>query len=102
MDPNIVVLDDWTNFWASQPAVKRLRQRGEVTIYTSPSGGEQETMDRLARATVAVANRERTQLNGRVLRAAEHLEVIAQSGRISPNVDSQTATERGIALLAGG
>jgi phosphoglycerate dehydrogenase-like enzyme len=28
--PRFVVLDDWTDFWAKQPAVERLRQRGEV------------------------------------------------------------------------
>jgi phosphoglycerate dehydrogenase-like enzyme len=102
MDHRIVVLDDWTNFWGSQPAVERLRQRGELTIYTTPASGEDEVMQRLADATVALANRERTPLNGRVLRAAEHLQVLAQSGRISPNVDQAAATERGIALVAAG
>ena len=102
MTPNIVVLDDWTDFWGSQPAVQRLRERGEVTIHTTPARDEGEVMERLATATVALANRERTQLNGRVLRSAEHLELLAQSGRISPNVDAETATERGIALIAAG
>jgi phosphoglycerate dehydrogenase-like enzyme len=59
-------------------------------------------MQRLSDATVALANRERTPLNGRVLRAAEKLQLLAQSGRISPNVDQDTATERGIALVAAG
>ena len=102
MDHRIVVLDDWTNFWGSQPAMERLRQRGELTIYTTPASGEDEVMQRLADATVAMANRERTPLNARVLRAAEQLQVLAQTGRISPNVDQQAATERGIALIAAG
>ena len=102
MDHRIVVLDDWTNFWGSQPAVEHLRQRGELTIYTAPAAGEDEVMQRLADATVALANRERTQLNARVLRSAEELQLIAQSGRISPNVDQAAATERGIALVAAG
>jgi phosphoglycerate dehydrogenase-like enzyme len=59
-------------------------------------------MRRLEDATVAFANRERTRLNAQVLRSAEHLEVLAQSGRISPNVDMEVATERGIALIAAG
>jgi len=96
------VLDDWTNFWGSQPAVERLRQRGELIIYTTPAAGEDEVMQRLADATVAMANRERTPLNARVLRAAEQLQLLAQSGRISPNVDQAAATERGIALVAAG
>ncbi len=102
MDHRIVVLDDWTNFWGSQPAVDRLRERGELTIYTTPAAGEDDVMQRLADATVALANRERTTLNARVLRSAEQLQLLAQSGRISPNVDQAVATERGIALVAAG
>src|SRR5437773_1374471 len=102
MDQKIVVLDDWTNFWGAQPAIERLRQRGELTIHTTPAADDDEVMRRLESATVAIANRERTPLNARVLRAAEHLELLAQTGRISPNVDSDAATERGIALVAAG
>jgi phosphoglycerate dehydrogenase-like enzyme len=36
------------------------------------------------------------------LRAAERLELLAQTGRISPNVDAAAATERGVALVAAG
>jgi phosphoglycerate dehydrogenase-like enzyme len=100
--PRIVVLDDWTDFWGSQPDVERLRHRGEVTIHTTPAADESEVMQRLADATIALANRERTPLNARVLRSAERLELLAQTGRISPNVDAEAATERGIALVAAG
>jgi phosphoglycerate dehydrogenase-like enzyme len=102
MDHKIVVLDDWTNFWGAQPAVERLRRRGELTIYTTPAAGEDEVVQRLADATVAMANRERTPLNAHVLRSAERLQLLAQTGRISPNVDQAAATERGIALVAAG
>jgi phosphoglycerate dehydrogenase-like enzyme len=102
MRPNIVVLDDWTNFWAGQPAVDRLRERGDLTIHTTPAVDEGEVMRRLDHATVALANRERTRLDARVLRAAENLELIGQTGRISPNIDADAATERGIALVAAG
>jgi phosphoglycerate dehydrogenase-like enzyme len=98
----IVVLDDWTNFWGAQPAIERLRERGELIIHTTPASDEDEVMRRLEDATVAFANRERTRLNARVLRSAESLQVLAQSGRISPNVDQAAATERGIALIAAG
>jgi phosphoglycerate dehydrogenase-like enzyme len=102
MQQKIVVLDDWTNFWGAQPATDRLRERGDLTIYTTPASDEDEVMRRLENATVALANRERTPLNARILRSAEHLELLAQSGRISPNVDQAAATERGIALVAAG
>ncbi len=101
-DPRFVVLDDWTDFWGSQPAVDRLRARGEVVIHTTPASDEDEVMRRLENATVAFADRERTRISARALRAAEQLELLAQSGRISPNVDAAAATERGIALVAAG
>jgi phosphoglycerate dehydrogenase-like enzyme len=100
--PRFVVLDDWTDFWAKQPGTERLRQRGEVIIHTTPAADEHEVIQRLENATVAVANRERTPLNARVLRSAQRLELLAQTGRISPNVDAEAATERGIALVAAG
>ncbi len=102
MQQRFVVLDDWTDFWGGQPAVDRLRERGEVTIHITPAGSEDEVMKRLENATVVLANRERTLLPARVLRSAERLELLAQTGRISPNVDADAATERGIALVAAG
>src|SRR5216683_315430 len=102
MQQRFVVLDDWTDFWGSQPALERLRERGEVTVHTTPAADEDEVMRRLADATVVLANRERTQLKANVLRSAERLELLAQTGRISPNVDIEAATERGIALIAAG
>jgi phosphoglycerate dehydrogenase-like enzyme len=102
MQQHFVVLDDWTNFWASQPTLERLRQRGEVTIHTTPAANQDEVMGRLADATVVLLNRERTLLPAPVLRSAERLQLLAQTGRISPNVDADVATERGIALIAAG
>src|SRR5258708_22728728 len=75
MQQRFVVLDDWTDFWGSQPALERLRQRGEVTIHTTPAANEDDVMRRLENATVVLANRERTQLNASVLRSAERLEL---------------------------
>src|SRR5690348_1404223 len=102
MTPKIVVLDDWTNFWGAQPATDRLRERGSLTIYTAPASSEEEVIRRLEDATVVMLNRERTQITGSVLKESRNLELIAQTGRISPNVDADVATERGIALVAAG
>jgi phosphoglycerate dehydrogenase-like enzyme len=102
MHPNFVVLDDWTDFWGSQPGVERLKARGPVTIHTTPAIDADEVIRRLEAATVVLVNRERTLLPAGVLRAAERLEVLAQTGRIGPNIDANAATERGIALIAAG
>jgi phosphoglycerate dehydrogenase-like enzyme len=51
---------------------------------------------------VLLVNRERTLLPGRVLRTASRLAVLAQTGRISPNVDAGAATEQGVELIAAG
>jgi phosphoglycerate dehydrogenase-like enzyme len=97
----IVVLDDWTHFFDAHPAVERLRERGEVTIHHAPATGEDEVIERLKPATIAIANRERTALNARVLQAAESLELLAQTGRVSPNVDLEAASRQGIAVTTG-
>lgn len=99
-EQRFVVLDDWTHFYARVPALDRLRERGRVVVYETPARDQDEVIDRLRDATVAIANRERTLLPGTVLRAASHLELIAQTGRVSPNVDAAAATELGIALVA--
>ncbi|HET6315099.1 MAG TPA: NAD(P)-dependent oxidoreductase [Chloroflexota bacterium] len=97
-----VVLDDWTRFYSRVTALQQLRERGEVVVFETPATDASEVVGRLRDATVAIANRERTQLPGAVLEAAERLELIAQTGRIGPNVDVATATGLGIALTAGG
>jgi D-3-phosphoglycerate dehydrogenase / 2-oxoglutarate reductase len=97
-----VVLDDWTRFWDRVDAVERLRELGELVIHTEPATSPRDVVERLAGATVAIANRERTRLSGDVLRTATELRLIAQTGRVSPNIDADTATELGIALVAGG
>ncbi|GAC1322944.1 MAG: D-2-hydroxyacid dehydrogenase family protein [Chloroflexota bacterium] len=102
MQPHFVVLDDWTNFWSGQPAIDRLRARGQVTIHTRPAGTSELVSARIADATVVLLNRERTQIGAAVLERATRLELIAQTGRVSPNIDATAATERGVALIAAG
>jgi D-3-phosphoglycerate dehydrogenase / 2-oxoglutarate reductase len=97
----IVVLDDWTDFFARLDGLERLRQHGELTVHTAPAFDQNEVIDRLSEATVAIANRERTRLSADVLRASKQLRLIGQTGRVSPNIDADVATELGIALVAG-
>jgi phosphoglycerate dehydrogenase-like enzyme len=97
----IVVLDDWTHFFDSHQAVDRLRQVGEVTIHHAPAPSEDEVIARLESATIAIANRERSPLNARVLGAAQDLELLAQTGRVGPNVDLEAASRQGIAVTTG-
>jgi phosphoglycerate dehydrogenase-like enzyme len=97
----IVVLDDWNRFYATQPATDRLRERGEVIIFDQPASGEDEVIQRLQGATIALANRERTALNARVLGAAGQLELLGQTGRVGPNVDLEAASKHGIAVTTG-
>ncbi len=97
-----VVLDDWTGFYGREPAaLEPLRQRGEVVVFEQAASGPEDVVSRLREATVAIANRERTTLPAEALRQAKRLELIAQTGRVSPNIDSAAATELGIALTSG-
>jgi phosphoglycerate dehydrogenase-like enzyme len=96
-----VVLDDWTRFYPRVPALNRLRARGELVLHHVPAEDEDEVIERLRGATVAILNRERTPMPARVIRHAEDLELIAQTGRISPNVDADAASQQGVALVSG-
>src|SRR5438445_13365112 len=81
MTQRFVVMDDWTDFWGSQPALERLRQRGEVTIHTTPAANEDDVVRRLANVTGVLANRERTQVNTYGWRYAERPGRMALTGR---------------------
>lgn len=55
----------------------------------------------LARAEALVLIRERTQVDAAFLARTPHLQVISQTGKLSPNVDQAACSAAGVALLEG-
>jgi D-3-phosphoglycerate dehydrogenase len=97
----VVVLEDWNRFFPGRPSLEALRKRADVEIYHDKPKDQAEVVRRLQGAQVVVLNRERTRFDRALMEQLTDLELIVQTGGISPNVDRAAATERGIALAAG-
>jgi D-3-phosphoglycerate dehydrogenase len=100
MPVRLVVADDHNDVYGGSPVFGRLRERCDVTIYTTPHRSIDEVVERIGDAEIVVANRERTPLNAEVLSRAPNLRLIAQTGARGAHLDLPAATERGI-LIAG-
>src|SRR5205823_4487624 len=59
-----------------------------------------DLLARLRDAQIVVLNRERTRFGAEVIEALPALELIVQTGSVSPNVDVAAATARGVAVMA--
>jgi phosphoglycerate dehydrogenase-like enzyme len=97
----IVVLEDWNHFFPGHPALERLRARAEVEVQHDQPRDRDDLVARLRGAQVAVLNRERTRVDAAVLDALPALELIVQTGGVSPNLDLAAATARGVAVGTG-
>jgi phosphoglycerate dehydrogenase-like enzyme len=94
----IVVLEDWNRFFADAPALARLRQRAGVEVQHDRPAGQADLIARLRGVQVVVLNRERTRVDATVLAALPDLELIVQTGGVSPNLDLAAATSHGVAV----
>lgn len=91
----IAVLDDIHHGWASTDGVRRLREHGEVTIFTAPVGSPEE----LQAFNVLIANRERTRFDRSYIDALSGVRVLIQTGKHNPHIDFDAARDAGIAVL---
>ncbi len=96
----IAIPDDYDDVYGSAPALARLRERGEVQIWTTPHASLDDLVERIAEAEVVVANRERLPLRAELFDRLPALRLIAQTGMGGGHLDLAAATERGI-LVAG-
>lgn len=96
----IVILDDWNHFYATQPSLARLRERGDVTIHHDRAATTDALVARLSGAGVVCANRERTRFPAELLGALPELELISQSGGADRHIDLAAASRLGIAVAS--
>lgn len=96
----LVVPDDYNDVYAGAPEIARLRERCEVTIFTTPHRSLDELVERIGDAEMIVANRERLPLRAPLFDRLPGLRLIAQTGMRGGHLDLDAATERGI-LVAG-
>ncbi|HUX85425.1 MAG TPA: NAD(P)-dependent oxidoreductase [Chloroflexota bacterium] len=97
----IVVLEDWNHFFPGVPSLDRLRERVTVEVQHDQPRDRADLLARLKDVQIVVLNRERTRFDASVIAALPGLELIVQTGGISPNLDVAAATARGVAVSAG-
>jgi D-3-phosphoglycerate dehydrogenase / 2-oxoglutarate reductase len=97
----VVVLEDWNHFFPGVPSLERLRERAEVEVQHDQPRDQADLVARLRGAQVAVLNRERTRFDAAVIEALPELGLIVQTGGVSPNLDLEAATRRGVAVSTG-
>jgi phosphoglycerate dehydrogenase-like enzyme len=97
---SVVILEDWNRFFAGAPGLERLRQRLPVTVQHDQPADQADLLARLDGARIVVLNRERTRFDAAVIAALPGLELIVQTGGLSPNLDLAAATAGGVAVCA--
>jgi phosphoglycerate dehydrogenase-like enzyme len=90
----VAILDDIHGAWAATEGVRRLRERAEVAIFTTPFGSPAA----LRGFDALIANRERTQFTRELLEQLVDVRVIAQTGNHAAHIDFAAAHERGIVV----
>jgi phosphoglycerate dehydrogenase-like enzyme len=99
--PRIVILEDWNHFFPGRPSLEALRARAEIDVQHDKPTDQADLVRRLQGAQVVVLNRERTRFDRAVLEQLPALELIVQTGGVSPNLDLAAATARGVAVSTG-
>jgi phosphoglycerate dehydrogenase-like enzyme len=90
----VAVLDDVHDAYRTAPAIRRLRERAEVEIFTGPFGDPSA----LRGFDAVIANRERTRFTRELLEQLPDLKLIVQTGDHAYHIDFAAAGERGIAV----
>ena len=90
----IAVLDDIHEAYELTVGLRRLRQRAEVSIFSSPFGDPSA----LRGYDALVANRERTCFTRALLEQLPDLRILAQTGNHAYHIDLTAAQERGIVV----
>ena len=100
----VTVLDDYQRALESTNAIKRLRQKVEVQIFTEKLPTENAVIDALSGSQAIIPIRERTKFTASLLRSLPDLEYISQTGSHVYHVDMEAATKQGIvvSLAPGG
>ena len=100
--PIVVILDDWQNAIASQPALAPLRERVELRAYHDAADSRDELARRLEGAVVVVPVRERTTFDADVFARAPSLRLLVQTGGGLAHVDRAAAEQHGVRIATTG
>lgn len=100
----VTVLDDYQHAFEATAAIRRLRQKADVSILTDKLSSEGAVAEALQGSQAIIPVRERTKFPASLLRALPDLEYISQTGNHVYHVDLEAATRQGIvvSLAPGG
>jgi D-isomer specific 2-hydroxyacid dehydrogenase, catalytic domain len=88
----VAILDDIHRAYATAPAIRQLRERAEVRIFTQAFGSPAA----LQGFEALVANRERTHFTRDFLDQLPDLRILVQTGSHATHIDLKAAEERNI------
>ncbi|SJN14220.1 D-3-phosphoglycerate dehydrogenase [Halomonas citrativorans] len=92
-----VILDDWEGCMKEHPAVSRLREFSEVSVYGDVPAFE-TLVSRLQGADAIIPLRERTLIDRDLIAALPDLKLIAQTGTGLAHMDKDAVDEAGISV----
>ncbi|HEX5607365.1 MAG TPA: NAD(P)-dependent oxidoreductase, partial [Candidatus Binatia bacterium] len=100
----VTVLDDYQRAFDSTEAIKRLREKAEVQIFTEKLPSDAALAEALRDSQAIIPVRERTKFTASVLEQLPRLEYISQTGNHVYHLDMEAATRLGIvvSLAPGG
>ena len=96
VNPPVVVPDDFPTILSDTKALKRLEQFAEVAVYKGRAASQEELIQRLQGAEVAINIRAYSKFTESLLRACPSLKLIAVLGVGTDNVDLSAASRLGI------
>src|SRR2546422_10397660 len=98
----IAILDDYQNVALKMADWSALSGRAEITIFNDHVADPSAVVERLRPFEVVCVMRERTPLTREILQQLPNLRLIASTGPRNASIDTQTATDFGIAVTATG
>ena len=100
----VTVLDDYQHAIEGTEAIRRLRGKAEVRIFTEKPATDAALIEALRGSQAIIPIRERTKFPASLIQALPDLEFISQTGNHAYHIDIEAATRAGIiiALAPGG
>ncbi|WP_024518658.1 D-2-hydroxyacid dehydrogenase family protein [Bradyrhizobium sp. Tv2a-2] len=98
----VAILDDYQNVALRLADWSGVRRHAEITVFNDHVADHSAVIERLRPFDVVCVMRERTPLPREILRQLPNLRLVASTGPRNASIDSQAATDLGIAVSATG
>src|SRR6266481_620223 len=98
----VAILDDYQNVALQLADWSAVRQHAEITVFNDHLADPAAVVERLRPFDAICVMRERTPLTREILQQLPNLKLIASTGPRNASINSQTATDLGIAVTATG